>query len=134
MLSHASLAGSQHPFAQLWKEYALSDSRYLISDPLVLIMEGLTAVIWGPLCFLAAVLVVKKSAYRHPVQMLVCVGHVYGLALYYGTSLWERYMLDRSWSRPEVLYFWGYYLGLNALWFVVPVGECIPLLGWTWRS
>jgi len=31
-------------FGQLWKEYALSDSRYLTSDPLVLCMESLTVV------------------------------------------------------------------------------------------
>jgi cholestenol delta-isomerase len=32
-------------FAQLWKEYALSDSRYLFSDPFVLCMETWTAVL-----------------------------------------------------------------------------------------
>jgi cholestenol Delta-isomerase len=31
-------------FGQLWKEYALSDSRYLTSDPFVLCMETITAV------------------------------------------------------------------------------------------
>ncbi|CAL3965508.1 unnamed protein product, partial [Diplocarpon coronariae] len=30
-------------FGQLWKEYALSDSRYLTSDPFVLCMETVTA-------------------------------------------------------------------------------------------
>lgn len=33
-------------FGQLWKEYALSDSRYMISDPLVLCMETSTVVRW----------------------------------------------------------------------------------------
>lgn len=31
-------------FGQLWKEYALSDSRYLTQDPFVLCMESITAV------------------------------------------------------------------------------------------
>jgi cholestenol delta-isomerase len=31
-------------FGQLWKEYALSDSRYMTSDPLVLCMESWTVV------------------------------------------------------------------------------------------
>ena len=31
-------------FGQLWKEYSLSDSRYLTSDPFVLCMETVTAV------------------------------------------------------------------------------------------
>jgi len=29
---------------QAWKEYALSDSRYMFSDPTVLAVEGLAAV------------------------------------------------------------------------------------------
>lgn len=36
---------AQDLFGQLWKEYALSDSRYLTSDPFVLCMETITAVI-----------------------------------------------------------------------------------------
>ena len=34
----------QDLFGQLWKEYALSDSRYLTLDPFVLCMETITAV------------------------------------------------------------------------------------------
>ena len=44
VLYHASLAGSQSLFAQLWKEYALSDSRYMTSDPFMLCIETLTVV------------------------------------------------------------------------------------------
>jgi cholestenol delta-isomerase len=39
-----TMAGHQHLFAQLWKEYAYSDSRYLTQDPFVLCMETITAV------------------------------------------------------------------------------------------
>jgi hypothetical protein len=38
------LAGGQLLFAQLWKEYSYSDSRYLTQDPFVLCMETITAV------------------------------------------------------------------------------------------
>ena len=38
---------AQDLFGQLWKEYALSDSRYLTSDPFVLCMETVTAVSFG---------------------------------------------------------------------------------------
>jgi cholestenol delta-isomerase len=44
VLHHDRLASSQAFLAQLWKEYALSDSRYLTSDPLVLCMEACTVV------------------------------------------------------------------------------------------
>jgi cholestenol delta-isomerase len=44
VLNHAIIPSSQSLFAQLWKEYALSDSRYLTSDPFMLCIESLTVV------------------------------------------------------------------------------------------
>lgn len=44
VMNHASLAGRQDLFAQLWKEYGLSDSRYLTSDPFMISVEMMTAV------------------------------------------------------------------------------------------
>jgi hypothetical protein len=44
VLHHDHIAGAGDVLAQLWKEYALSDSRYLSSDPLVLCMETCTVV------------------------------------------------------------------------------------------
>jgi hypothetical protein len=38
------MASAQDLFGQLWKEYALSDSRYMTSDTLVLCMETMTVV------------------------------------------------------------------------------------------
>jgi cholestenol delta-isomerase len=35
---------AQDILGQLWKEYALSDSRYLISDPFVVSIETITVV------------------------------------------------------------------------------------------
>jgi len=43
-LNHFRMGPAQDLFGQLWKEYALSDSRYLTSDPFVLCMETVTAV------------------------------------------------------------------------------------------
>lgn len=43
-LNHMRMGAAQDLFGQLWKEYALSDSRYLTSDPFVLCMESITAV------------------------------------------------------------------------------------------
>lgn len=42
--NHATLAGLQSVFAQAWKEYALSDSRYLTSDVFMLCVESITVV------------------------------------------------------------------------------------------
>ena len=49
-VNHTRMAPAQDLFGQLWQEYALSDSRYLTSDPFVLCMETVTAVcVPGPL-------------------------------------------------------------------------------------
>ena len=44
MVHHDDMASAQDFFGQLWKEYALSDSRYMTSDTLVLCMETITVV------------------------------------------------------------------------------------------
>lgn len=48
VLNYDTLASSQALFAQLWKEYALSDSRYLSQDLSVLSIECLTIVGFRP--------------------------------------------------------------------------------------
>ena len=49
MLNHTRMASMTDFFGQLWKEYSLSDSRYMFSDPFVLCMESITAVCRLPL-------------------------------------------------------------------------------------
>lgn len=44
MIHHDHMAEAQDFLGQLWKEYALSDSRYMTSDTLVLCMETMTVV------------------------------------------------------------------------------------------
>ncbi|KAI2612102.1 EBP-domain-containing protein [Hypoxylon fragiforme] len=120
VLTHATVASSQNLLAQLWKEYALSDSRYLTSDFFMLSVEGITSLIWGPLCFANAVAIVRGSPSRHALRIIVCMAHLYGVALYYTTSLCELYFTGRSHSRPETLYFWVYYVGFNLPWAIIP--------------
>lgn len=55
--------------------------------------------------------------------MMICMGHLYGVVLYYSTSTAEKYFNDVAHSRPEFLYFWVYYFGFNLPWVVVPSGE-----------
>ncbi|KUJ10227.1 Emopamil-binding protein, partial [Mollisia scopiformis] len=120
VLHNSQIAGMQTLFAQLWKEYALSDSRYMFSDPLVLCMETWTVIIWGPLCLLTAVFITKSSPYRHPIQALVSTGHLYGNLLYLSTSLYEDFYISKQYYRPEPYYFWVYFVCFNLPWLVVP--------------
>jgi hypothetical protein len=143
-LNHFQMGPAQDILGQLWKEYAFSDSRYLTSDPFVLCMETVTAVrvppfpftppqantiagqkfTWGPICLLLPFLIVKSHPLRHPLQIIVCVGQIYGLILYYATSMFDHYYTGVTYSRPEFLYFWFYYFFMNFIWMVFPGSKC----------
>ncbi|OQD78304.1 hypothetical protein PENDEC_c001G07141 [Penicillium decumbens] len=120
MIHHDRMASAQDLFGRLWKEYALSDSRYMTSDTLVLCMETMTVLLWGPLCFGVAYLITIEGSLRHPIQLMVCMSHLYGDTLYYATSLFDHYVNGVAYCRPEGYYFWLYYFLMNFIWIVVP--------------
>ncbi|KAF1829631.1 3-beta-hydroxysteroid-Delta(8),Delta(7)-isomerase [Decorospora gaudefroyi] len=115
-----NMGGLNDVFGQLWKEYALSDSRYLTQDAFVLCMETITAVFWGPGSFLTAYLISIDHPLRYAAQLIVSLGQFYGDVLYYATSLFDHYMLNLSYSRPEQFYYWGYFVLMNSFWILVP--------------
>ncbi|OJI98243.1 hypothetical protein ASPVEDRAFT_25140 [Aspergillus versicolor CBS 583.65] len=116
-----TLQGSQHILAQLWKEYSLSDSRYLTSDGFMVIMESVTAWGWGPLSLVLAYFIVTDNAFRHPLQIIISLGQLYGNILYYGICAFDFLVYGIEYSRPENYYFYGYFVFLNAFWIVIPV-------------
>lgn len=118
----------QDIFGQLWKEYAKSDSRYLTQDPFVLCMESITAIFWGPLSFVVAYMITVDHPLRHPLQIVVSLGQIYGDVLYYATSLFDHYYMNKSYSRPEAYYYWGYYVLMNAFWMVFPSSKFTLLI------
>ncbi|QSZ32650.1 hypothetical protein DSL72_002229 [Monilinia vaccinii-corymbosi] len=118
--NHARMASRTDFFGQLWKEYALSDSRYMSSDPFLLTIETWTAVLWGPLSYLTAIYITKNSPFRHTLQALVSTGEMYGNLLYLVTSFLDAYTTGRRHYRPEPLYFWVYFVLMNSIWLFVP--------------
>ena len=60
---------------------------------------------------------------RHFFQVVVCTAHIHSVTLYYATNLGESRQFGVSYSRPEFLYFWVYYVGFNLPWLLVPLGE-----------
>ncbi|KAA8564563.1 hypothetical protein EYC84_011483 [Monilinia fructicola] len=111
---HARMASRTDLFGQLWKEYALSDSRYMSSDSFLLTIEAWTVILWGPLSYLTAVFITTNSQFRHTVQALVSTGELYGNLLYLVTSLLDEYTTGRRYYRPEPLYFWVYFVLMNS--------------------
>ncbi|KAK7425011.1 hypothetical protein QQZ08_008407 [Neonectria magnoliae] len=116
----SQIPGMSTTFAQLWKEYALSDSRYLTNDVFTISVETITTMAWGPISLLTVHGIVTNSRSRHAAQLVVCIAHLYGVALYYLTNWVEGQMYGVVYSRPEVLYYWVYYVGFNMPWVVVP--------------
>ncbi|PYH87087.1 emopamil binding protein [Aspergillus uvarum CBS 121591] len=119
VINHQSLASSQDLFGQLWKEYSLSDSRYLTSDAFLVSMEAVTAFCWGPLAFFIAYCIAAQHPARHALQLVMSLGQVYGDVLYYATSLFDFYYHRMEFCRPEGYYFWFYYFFMNFIWIVV---------------
>ncbi|KAG0290896.1 hypothetical protein BGZ96_005654 [Linnemannia gamsii] len=113
---HRTLAGDQHPLAQVWKEYSLSDSRYLSSDSFVLIMERITAFAWGPLAFFIAYTMYYNRPARHIAQLIISLGQIYGCVLYYATTMVE----GSPHCDPHPYYYYFYFGFFNIFWMIVP--------------
>lgn len=118
--NHKTMPRRLDLLGQMWKEYAKADSRYMTMEPFVLCMETVTAFAWGPLCYIIAWMIVAKSSCRHPTQMIVSMGQLYGDILYYATSITEEFYYGVSYSRLETYYYWGYFIFLNAFWIIIP--------------
>ncbi|KAJ2160161.1 hypothetical protein GGF46_002474 [Coemansia sp. RSA 552] len=112
------MAGRRDIVGSLWKEYAKGDSRYLARSAQVRMLETVTVGVVGPLCWaVVGAIWTRRAAVRDLAQLTASVLHVYSLALYGGTEV----LGAESNSRPEALYYWGYFVGANAPWLVVPL-------------
>lgn len=106
--------------SEAWKEYTKADSRYATRDSFIISMEAVTAFAVGPMCVMATFGVLQRKAWRWPLLIILSVCQIYGDVLYYGTCYLEGFVH----SRPETLYFWVYFVILNALWIVIPATVC----------
>ncbi|KAJ1959311.1 hypothetical protein GGI12_004400 [Dipsacomyces acuminosporus] len=119
--NHKHLAGMQTVLADLWREYSHSDSRYLISDPFTVIMEGITAIFDGSCAAITAYGVLTDSPIRYVAQLATSLAQIYGNVLYMGINCMENY----RYSNPDPFYFYFYFVFMNFIWFVIPTYLCI---------
>ncbi|GAB5590501.1 hypothetical protein Unana1_05401 [Umbelopsis nana] len=103
--------------AELLREYANSDSRYMVSDPLVLTLETMTVTVIGPLCVLAMIAIYNNSPTRHLYQLTISVFHLFSCSLYYILDSFEGFPS----CNPDPVYFWVYFVAFNSPWIVVPL-------------
>ena len=38
--------------------------------------------------------------------------------------MYDDYILGKQYYRPEPFYFWAYFVGMNAIWLVIPGSKC----------
>ncbi|KAJ8662935.1 hypothetical protein O0I10_001111 [Lichtheimia ornata] len=113
---HRSIASRTDFFAELWKEYAHGDSRYLTHDELLLALETITVCIWGPLCFMAARAIWKQSPQQYLWQLMASMAHLFSTVLYFVMD-WPQGFPNCD---PHPLYFWIYFVAFNSPWLIVP--------------
>lgn len=88
MYNHHRMGSRTDLFGQLWKEYALSDSRYLTSDPFVLCMETITAV---------------RSSTYHWVALLITLPDFMGsVVILDSRTHHKRFSVPASYPSPRV--------------------------------
>ncbi|KAI9492993.1 Emopamil binding protein-domain-containing protein [Zychaea mexicana] len=113
---HKTIAGQSDLLAELWKEYAHGDSRYLSSDPVLLALETITVFVWGPLCCLAARAIWMDDSKQYLWQLLASMAHLFSTTLYFVMDLPTGFAS----CNPHPLYFWVYFVSFNSPWFIVP--------------
>ncbi|XP_020832088.1 3-beta-hydroxysteroid-Delta(8),Delta(7)-isomerase [Phascolarctos cinereus] len=111
------IARDQAFLSQLWKEYSKGDSRYVLADNFTVCMETVTAWVWGPLSLWAVGAFLQQRPERFLLQLVISLGQLYGDVLYFLTEYRDGFQHGEL-GHP--LYFWFYFVFLNALWIIVP--------------
>jgi cholestenol delta-isomerase len=83
---------------------------------------------------MTAYMIATNHPLRHPFQLIVSLGQLYGDVLYYTTSLFDEYILNVRYSRPEAFYYWFYFVLMNSFWIVIPGILIWSSVGWMGRA
>uniref|UniRef100_A0A0K3CCY7 BY PROTMAP: gi/472583835/gb/EMS21459.1/ protein of Emopamil-binding protein family [Rhodosporidium toruloides NP11] gi/647402252/emb/CDR48534.1/ RHTO0S18e02168g1_1 [Rhodosporidium toruloides] n=1 Tax=Rhodotorula toruloides TaxID=5286 RepID=A0A0K3CCY7_RHOTO len=103
------------PFAALWREYALADTRWGTSDPTVVSIELITVFGAGPL---AAYCANGMRRSKNETWRLWIVAELYGGWMTFAPE-WITGSPSLNTSHP--LYTWVYLAFFNGLWVVIPL-------------
>ena len=109
-------------------------STYLTITKLSITLTLAPQICWGPLSFVTAGLITTDHPLRHALTIIISLGQLYGDVLYYATCMFDHYLLNRTYTRPEAAYFWGYFVFMNSFWIVIPLFLLCSSVGATWRA
>jgi len=101
----------------IWREYSRADARWEVRDPGVISLEILTVLVVGPLCLLNVYAIMKKKAYRHLVQIIICVCELYGGWM---TFCPEWVAGSPALNTSSFLLLWVYLFFMNFVWVIIP--------------
>ncbi|MGM0577618.1 MAG: EXPERA domain-containing protein [Myxococcota bacterium] len=123
-LMHESIEGvtAQDTWAWIFWAYGIADARYLIADPFVVIMEGFTSLLGGPL-ELWAIWLLARERVRAAALVALVVGATqwYGTVLYFGVEVFQGLAHVNT---ANFFDFWLKFLVLNGFWLVMPLVQC----------
>ncbi|ORX99052.1 hypothetical protein K493DRAFT_366133 [Basidiobolus meristosporus CBS 931.73] len=116
VLFHRSMASDNFIIAQMWKEYAKCDSRYVTSNTLLWCSEVIMLVFVGPMCFYTSYLVYVGSVVSHLYLAICSLCHLLVTGLYMLTSMVD----GNPGCAPQRYYFWVYFVSSNSPWIFLP--------------
>lgn len=101
---------------ELWKLYANADSRYATADAFTVTMETFTAFVVGSACLASVHGLLAHAAWRWTVILILSTCQLYGTILYFATYWFD----GGDFTRPEPIFFWFFFIFMNAIWLVLP--------------
>ncbi|KAI0365720.1 Emopamil-binding protein [Pilatotrama ljubarskyi] len=109
---------SSGPMAQMWKEYALADSRWGTADPTIVSLELLTVFGVGTMCFYVLKQLVQRDPARHYWIVVLSTSEIYGGWM---TFCPEWLTGSPSLDTSNFLFLWVYLVFMNIIWVFVPL-------------
>jgi len=101
-----------HWFLHGWSIYARADKRYLLSDAFIVSMEGLSALVLGPLLLWFAWCVLQRRPERDVCGILVSSLQLYTYTMYFATAMKDSQHIAPA---SDALYFWFIFVFLNTM-------------------
>ncbi|CDO71431.1 hypothetical protein BN946_scf184909.g25 [Trametes cinnabarina] len=109
---------SSGPMAQMWKEYALADSRWGTADPTIVSLELLTVFGVGTMCFYVLKQLIQRDPARHYWIIVLSTSEIYGGWM---TFCPEWLTGSPSLDTSNALYLWVYLVFMNIIWVFIPL-------------
>jgi cholestenol delta-isomerase len=104
-------------YTKSYRIYGRIDARYVTDDTLIASLHGFSFFVDAPLCILLIYSILTNSAYRHSLQIVLSVAHIFGTILFFLGAFRQQFKPITN----DTLSFWLWFVALNILWIIVPL-------------